>query len=212
MVRGLCEKHYNAAYYVQNRDRILRRVKAEYEKNPNPAKARSAAWNAAHSEEKKTRDTEWRKRNAGRVRRNANAWVVKNRKKIAARSAALRKERNVEYREREARWRELNRETARATLRKWKKNNIGKVRADDARRRAQKHSADVSWANPFFISEIYDLARLRTKHTGIKWHVDHVVPLRHPLVCGLHWEKNLQVITAPENFAKNNRYWPDMPQ
>lgn len=31
------------------------------------------------------------------------------------------------------------------------------------------------------------------------------------LVCGLHVEHNLRVITQKENQRKNNVFWPDMP-
>lgn len=68
------------------------------------------------------------------------------------------------------------------------------------------------WANEFFMNEAYDLARLRTKITGYKWVVDHIVPLRSKLVCGLHAHTNLQVIPAVQNAKKGNRWWPDMPE
>ena len=61
------------------------------------------------------------------------------------------------------------------------------------------------------IEEFYHLAQLRTKATGIVWHVDHIVPLQSPIVCGLHAETNLQVIPGVMNVGKGNRFWPDMP-
>ena len=79
------------------------------------------------------------------------------------------------------------------------------------RTRLVARQATPSWANRFFIEEAYALARLRTEVTGIKWHVDHVVPLQSDVVCGLHCEGNLRVIPASENISKHNRYWPDMP-
>lgn len=83
--------------------------------------------------------------------------------------------------------------------------------ARGARRRAVEIKATPSWANPFFIAEVYDLAHRRTKSTGIEWHVDHIVPLQSDLVCGLHVERNLDCIPAFENLSKHNRRWPDMP-
>lgn len=73
-------------------------------------------------------------------------------------------------------------------------------------------NATAAWANLFFIDEIYDLARLRTKHLGVVHHVDHIVPLQHPLVCGLHVEHNLRVIPALDNLRKKNLWRPDMPE
>ena len=42
-------------------------------------------------------------------------------------------------------------------------------------------------------------------------HVDHIVPLNSPIVCGLHNEFNLQIIPPATNYHKSNNYWPDMP-
>lgn len=80
-----------------------------------------------------------------------------------------------------------------------------------AKRRAEKIQATPAWANNFFMEEAYRLATLRTKMFGFVWHVDHIVPLRSKLVCGLHVETNFQVIPGIENNRKSNIYWPDMP-
>jgi len=62
------------------------------------------------------------------------------------------------------------------------------------------------WANKFFISEIYDLAKLRTKYLGMPHQVDHIIPLCGRDVCGLHVETNLRVVTKAINLAKGNAF------
>jgi len=69
-----------------------------------------------------------------------------------------------------------------------------------------KHHVQPLWADKTKIKEIYLLAKTLTEQTGIKHHVDHIVPLRHPLVCGLHTDTNLRVITAFENVQKSNDF------
>lgn len=102
-------------------------------------------------------------------------------------------------------------EQNRARLRAWKKRHPDRVNADTARRQLILRQAYPAWADDTLIAEFYALARLRTLMTGIPWEVDHIVPLNSDLVCGLHWEGNLQVIPAAANLAKSNDWWPDMP-
>lgn len=109
------------------------------------------------------------------------------------------------------RWWEGNKPTHAKSVAKWAAANSAKLRSAAARRRARFMHAVPKWANHFFIEEIYDLARRRTKCLGVRHEVDHIVPLQSPLVCGLHVEHNLQVIQGKKNRSKANRYWPDMP-
>ena len=82
---------------------------------------------------------------------------------------------------------------------KWSRENPEKVRAKNAKRRAIKASAIPPWANLEKIKEFY-------QNCPEGYHVDHIVPLQHPLVCGLHVSENLQYLTAEENLKKGNSF------
>jgi hypothetical protein len=79
------------------------------------------------------------------------------------------------------------------------------------KRRAAKLVATPGWADSEKMFDVYLAAMMKEYETGIPHHVDHIVPLVSDIVCGLHCEANLQVLTQYENLAKNNRVWPDMP-
>src|SRR3990167_8912755 len=116
--------------------------------------------------------------------------------------------------DRTRRWRKANTEKHNAYGAKNRKLYPAFHAARSMRQRAIKLRAIPSWANQFFIDEIYDLAARRSaiKCGGIKkWDVDHIVPLKSPLICGLHVHNNLRVIPATDNYKKGNRHWPDMP-
>ena len=87
--------------------------------------------------------------------------------------------------------------------------------AYNAKRRSKKLQATPPWLTKEHLSAIRDFyteSKALEKSTGIKHHVDHIVPLQGKNVCGLHVPWNLQVLTAPENIAKKNRYpdeWED---
>jgi 5-methylcytosine-specific restriction endonuclease McrA len=83
-----------------------------------------------------------------------------------------------------------------------------KIRAKGGRRRASKESATPSWLNAIQnaqIAEFYELATAREMQTGIKYHVDHIIPLQGKNVRGLHVPWNLQILTQVENIRKNNK-------
>lgn len=113
-----------------------------------------------------------------------------------------------------AAWREVNAEAHRAMCKSHYHKNKGMYLRLCAERRASEILAFRPFCLELFdlvIREAFDLARQRYEVTGINWHVDHIVPLRSKVVCGLHSEYNIAVIPAAENIAKGNRYWPGMP-
>ncbi len=57
---------------------------------------------------------------------------------------------------------------------------------------------------------LHDRKRLLNYNSEEIWNVDHIIPLNSPLVCGLHWWKNLTLTIQTENTKKGNSHWPDM--
>lgn len=56
----------------------------------------------------------------------------------------------------------------------------------------------------FWIQELYHLASLRNLE------VDHIVPLKNDVVCGLHVPWNMQLLTRQANATKNNKFDEDL--
>lgn len=91
----------------------------------------------------------------------------------------------------------------------WRKNNLDKHCAKEGKRRAAKLKATPEWLSASQIQEIaneYALSKWCSEVMGSPYHVDHIVPLKGKLVCGLHVPWNLRVIPAKENISKGNKH------
>jgi len=85
--------------------------------------------------------------------------------------------------------------------------------ASAARRRAAKLQAAPKWSEEE-TNRVWTMLREAGdrlyKETGVKYHVDHIVPLQGKNVCGLHVYNNLQLIPETENLQKGNTFEPDL--
>lgn len=110
-----------------------------------------------------------------------------------------------------AAWREKNKADLADYGKKRRAGNPAYFAAQAAFRKAAKRRATPKWADQASMRAFYELIPLVNEETGVKHNVDHIVPLISKIVCGLHCEANLRVITAAENAQKSNVIWPDMP-
>lgn len=75
-------------------------------------------------------------------------------------------------------------------------------------RRRRFRDATPKWLSAEQKMEIrlkYRLAIEMSRATGVRYAVDHVIPLQGEDVCGLHVPWNMEVITQDENLKKSNK-------
>lgn len=176
-----CKKEFRE----DNSDKIAEYKKEFYEKNKDSILEKQKEHRINNPEQARTKDKQK---------------YLKHRDKIIARVAEYAKK---------------NPDVNKVASKKYREATPDKQVAKSARYRARKRKAIPRWAETefeqLFILEMYDLAQRRSKTLGIDFHVDHIVPLKSDLVCGLHCKDNLQILSGKENSAKRNHYWPDMP-
>lgn len=142
-----------------------------------------------------------------------DVWYVKNaesERKKAMQSYYENYDKNKEkIAERVIKWQRENKEKyAEKSKRCYERNKHNKF-AYEAFKRAARRNAVPKWIGEELKQEIqkfYIEARLKTRETGTKYEVDHIVPLKGKEVCGLHVPWNLRVITQFENRSKQNRF------
>jgi hypothetical protein len=159
----------------------LEEMRIRYELNPEPKRRQSREWKLA----------------------NPGA-TYENNKKNRAKNPDKRKVADKAYRQRHP-------ERMLAVTKAWRAKHPGIGRVYVARYFAARLQATPSWANQDKIKAIYAEAVRITKLTGIMHEVDHIYPLQSKVMCGLHWEANLQIVTQHVNRSKSNRRWPNMP-
>lgn len=102
-----------------------------------------------------------------------------------------------------------NREKILEGVKRYQSENRAAANARKKAYKEAKRGATPSWLTDqqkLEIEQKYLLAQIHEWVTGMKWHVDHEIPLRGDTVSGLHVPNNLQVILAGENLTKSNRF------
>lgn len=101
------------------------------------------------------------------------------------------------------RWLENNpdkRKQSSATYQKKNREYYAQYSSLYMRKRMKAQLKSLTEWDLFYMTEFYDIAKKR----GLE--VDHIVPLTHQNVCGLHVPWNLQMLTRAQNARKSNRF------
>jgi hypothetical protein len=180
------EKDKRAKYAEYMRQWRLKNAEHNYE------------YNRAYAEKNKKKWVEYRKRENKKRREREDkepvrAYFREYRKKNPERTQRLRQKYNTSHAE------ELRQ---RSRIRKTKTGRA----MDNARRRAAMLNRIPAWVDWGAIRAIYAECKRLNREAGIiKYHVDHIFPLKGKTVSGLHVHNNLQIIPAIDNLRKNNK-------
>lgn len=93
--------------------------------------------------------------------------------------------------------------------RDYARRNASRVKSHKIRYLSQMERATPKWLTDEdwkAMDALYAEARAKSRETGIRHEVDHVIPLYGKTVSGLHVPSNLQILTQAQNVAKSNMY------
>lgn len=161
------------------------------------AKTYAKNYSLKHPETRQASQEKWRTNNVSKIK----AWKAENAetvRRITRKSATKHADK---YKRQSKIYRLKNAEKINAYHRQHYLDFPEKYFANNAKRRAAKIRATVKWADLEKINQFYS-----KKPDG--FHVDHIIPLKHKLVCGLHNEFNLQYLPEKDNLAKSNKFEP----
>lgn len=135
-------------------------------------------------------------------------YYYNNRSELLQRSKIYRENNKEKISETHSEYYLKNSERIKENAKRWREENPIERLMIGSKYRAKQKSATVKWANLDKIKELYLEARKLTEETGIQYAVDHIIPLSHDKVCGLHVENNLQIIPFSDNCKKYNKFEP----
>lgn len=165
--------------------------RAYYEANSDTIRARAAAWHAENGE-----------RAAKRMRDNYAGYP----ERYKALNRTWRNENADQIRAQKAAKRAANPEPYRAKRRQHYAENKHMYVENAIKRKTHMQQATPAWADKEMVAKAYEACDFLNMVTG-EWHeVDHVIPLKSKVVCGLHVHDNLQILTALENRKKSNSF------
>lgn len=84
-------------------------------------------------------------------------------------------------------------------LRNWKKENPENVKTSNTKRKSKIKPIQLNALDTQRLINMY-------KNCPVGYQVDHILPLTHKNISGLHVPWNMQYLTKPENLRKSNKF------
>lgn len=154
-------------------------------------------------------DLRWRQQNRENRREASRQRYHANKDRHSAKVAEWVAENPEKVRAAKKKYYENNKEKVRTAARNNAKKHPEERRRRVAQYRAQKANATPKWLNPDDLAALAECYRTASDFAylfGENVHVDHILPIKSPSVCGLHVPWNLRVVPASVNWSKNNRW------
>lgn len=173
--RGLCRKHYNAEWYLRNRDKVI---------------ARSKEWANANPEKRKEIMAGWEARNLGEGKLRSQLYHATHRDRILS-------ERREYY---QAHLEEM-REVGRRSYAKNPEPYRQAAKRRKSRKRGAEGSHTIAEVRALFIKQRVQCAVCRADISK-RYHEDHIIPL---VAGGSDWVTNIQLLCPPCNLSKKDK-------
>jgi hypothetical protein len=193
-------KEKKRAYYQANKEKIKAKVKDYRDSNLDKCRETCRKYYANNSDRLKEQVTKY------------YFETKEERKEInKLRHIKYKEENKDKWLESKKKWRDNNKEKESLIGKRWREAHPEKCRAYVMNRIAAKMQRTPIWLTQeqkILIEQLYADAKRLEIETGVKHHVDHILPMRGKKVSGLHVPENLRIVTAKDNMTKSNRYEP----
>ena len=133
----------------------------------------------------KLKKDEWRSNNKEHHNAKCREWALTNPEK---RAKSVKK------------WNSSNKTRIFIIQSAWRKKNKLKVNLCTATRRKRIKQATPLWTDKTILRDFY----LEANYFNME--MDHIIPLKSDMVCGLHVPNNIQLLTKAENSSKGNSF------